>query len=160
MIMIENLKGAKMVALTSTKASKTKEKTMEEPKDSAVITSKKETNPTQELSDREITALKKDMEEKGFVLNDKGLAPAIIYPSGETKLIEGQQVVSKCLGEVTATLWQVEAFTANISPEAYQFFSKNESHYTIMPDIESTCLKKPKMKFGLIALCDSLDNMQ
>jgi hypothetical protein len=158
--MIDNLKGVTGANSTSAKASKIKEKTMEEPRDSAVINSKEETEPVAELSEKEIKALKKDMEKEGFVFDDKGFAPAIIYPSGEAKLIAGQEVVCKYLGEVTATLWQVEAFTANISPEAYHFFSQHESHYTVVPDSEFTYLKKPKMKFGLIALCDSLDNMQ
>jgi len=155
--MIEKLSSTKNV--TSTKSSRIKEKTAGEPKDIALISNKK-TEPVPELSEKDIKSLKKDMKKEGFVFNDKGLAPAIIYPSGETKLIAGQEVVARYFGEITATLWQVEAFTANIPPEAYHFFSKHGSDYTVVPDTEFRTLKKPKMKFGLIALCESLDNMQ
>ncbi|MEQ8192341.1 MAG: hypothetical protein ABRQ39_30525, partial [Candidatus Eremiobacterota bacterium] len=146
--------------VTSKAFPRAKEKTTEEPKDIAVIVSNSETEPVFELLDRDIKSLKKDMKKEGFVFNDKGLAPAIIYPSCETKLIAGQEVVARYFGEITATLWQVEAFTANIPPEAYHFFSRHETEYKVLPDTEFRTLKKPKMKFGLIALCESLDNMQ
>jgi len=159
-MMIDNLKGTKGTTSTSTKASKNKEKPAGEPKDSTSITANEGMDMDINLSDSHIKALIEEMKKKGFTFDDKGLSPAIIYPSGESKLISGQEVVCKYLGEVTATLWQVEAFTANISLEAYHFFSQHESHYTVVPDSEFTYLKKPKMKFGLIALCDSLDQMQ
>jgi len=155
--MIEKLNSIKNV--TSTKSSRIKEKTTGEPKDIALISNKKTDNPS-ELSEKEIKALKKDMKKEGFVFDDKGFAPAIIYPSGETELIAGQEVVAKYFGEITATLWQVEAFTANISPEAYYFFSHHGDDYTVVPDTEVRTMKKPKMMFGLVALCDSLDQMK
>lgn len=156
--MIEKLSGTKGVHKNTT--SRVQEKTMEEPKDSTVIVSKNAIEASEELSAEDIKAIRKEMKKEGYIFNDKGLAPAIIYPSSEAKLIAGQEIVSGFLGEIITTLWQVEAFTANIPPEAYHFFSKNESHFTVVPDTEFRTLKKAKLKFGLIALCDSIDQMK
>jgi len=115
-----------------------------EPKDQITINTARPKFKLEPLSKEVLEKTRKDMEEKNFVFNEKGCAPAIIYSIGDTKLIAAEELVTATSGEYLDALWLVDAFTANITPEAYYHLSKQQEFYTIVPNNKQNVVPEPR----------------
>ncbi|HPZ09416.1 MAG TPA: hypothetical protein PL110_15025 [Candidatus Eremiobacteraeota bacterium] len=107
-----------------------------------------------------IEAAKERMEEEGFKFDDKGLAPSIIYSAGENTLCNAEKAVMLMGGKITGSLWLLNAFTADLSPEAYCYFLEKMPTYAPCPDRHYESLVKPRNHKAFETLANfSLDDL-
>lgn len=91
----------------------------------------------------QIEKTKKHMEKQGFEFDDKGRTPSIIYSDGTAKLIDAETAVTKYGGKVTGSLWLIDAFTAELTPEGFLFLYEHLPCYRPVPDPSYKKLIKP-----------------
>ena len=120
------------------KYSTSKEENIKEPKDSVILQPfymKGDNNILSYPSER-IEKTREHMEKAGFEFNNCGRTGAIIYSSGGARLIDAEKIISKYGGKITGTLWLIDAFTAEITPEAYLYLFEKMPNYRPVPDPE------------------------
>jgi len=126
--------------------SEVREKIVSEPKDSLNIENPSTCDEKKfmELSPEKIEEVKKHMEKEGFVFDEDGFAPSIIYSAGiEHKLCDAEKAVLMMVGKFTGSLWLLNAFKADITPSVYAYLKDNMTGYAPCPDREFKSLIKP-----------------